>query len=256
MRRLAIGGQQRVLERGEQDLGIDPLLVGDDADGVEDLLGHLQLLNQMSAADRPRAESQDAPSSSRTTTRCPSHSSNSPRIRRRPSMRGVEAQIDFTTDETFVVRRLCERARNAGGRDLERVALAEGDERAADLDAAFVIDAVGVVDEHPQARRREATLTSTTSIAGMTVPSTRSTSSAIASVCRTAICQCPPGRPPGPGRGTKKAGRRTHLSSTYTSDCGHERTSGTVARPRPSQRSQTAHVRPRRPRRRSSPARR
>ena len=50
--RLAIGGQQRILERGEQDLGIDPLLVGDDADGVEDLLGHLQLLNQMSAADR------------------------------------------------------------------------------------------------------------------------------------------------------------------------------------------------------------
>ena len=52
VRRLAIRGQQRVLERGEQDLGIDPLLVGDDADGVEDLLGHLQLLNQMSAADR------------------------------------------------------------------------------------------------------------------------------------------------------------------------------------------------------------
>src|SRR6185436_19801599 len=51
MRRLAIRGQEGVLQRGEQDLGIDPLLVGDDADGVEDLLGHLQLLNQMSAAD-------------------------------------------------------------------------------------------------------------------------------------------------------------------------------------------------------------
>ena len=64
--------------------------------------------------------------------------------------RGVQPYIGLAAAETLVVRGLRERARNAGGRDLERVALAEGDECAADLGAAFVVDAVGVVDEHSQ----------------------------------------------------------------------------------------------------------
>ena len=63
---------------------------------------------------------------------------------------GVEAQIGLAADETCVVRRLGQRARNAGGRDLERVALAEGGECPSGLDAALVIDAVGVIDEHPE----------------------------------------------------------------------------------------------------------
>ena len=73
-------------------------------------------------------------------------------MRRRPSTTVWKRRSASRPTKRCVVRRLGQRARNAGGRHLEREALAEGDERAPDLGAALVIDALGVVDRAPGGR--------------------------------------------------------------------------------------------------------
>jgi hypothetical protein len=131
----------------------------------------------------------------------------------------MEAQVDLTAAKTLVMRGLCERARNAGGRDLERVALAEGRECAADLGAALVIDAVGVVDEHSQ--HPCGTIRTSTIDRGQEAPSTRSTSSAIAScAAQPYVSVLLAGRLTGPHK--RRVGETTF--PVHTPDCGRERT--------------------------------
>ena len=148
-RGLLVRGQERVLERVDQGLAVDPLLLLDDANRLDDLSGHLA----PSSIRLPRTIESYGIS---TGSPLPRRRREARARRRRRAGRGTRfrsrgAHGDRAADGALEVRATPERGLGAGRRDVDRVLAQVVAEDVGDALAERVVDALRMVDEdrHP-----------------------------------------------------------------------------------------------------------
>ena len=167
--RLAVGGPQGLLERRQQHLGVDLLLLLELVHGIEDVLVHWAFTGFQTTLDLPTAES----GMSRALA-LDLHGDRFGVGREQPSRdvraavdRLLQAHLDGAADHPREVRGPHQRALQAGRRHLQGVALAERRERAGDglargeVDTALAVDAAraacppGAPRPRPRPRARD-----------------------------------------------------------------------------------------------------
>ena len=156
---LLVGGQQRVLERRHQRLGVDALLLLEAVQGLDDLATQahpppnsgIRLERRMSSSGMRTASPSDS-----SETLSSSASVSVPVKLRCPAIGSLRADLDPPAEEAPVVLGLGQRPIRAGRGDLERPGLEQVAKLAGDALAQRQVDAVRVVDVEAQRLGRPA----------------------------------------------------------------------------------------------------
>ena len=154
-RSLLVGGEQRVLERGDERRAVDSLLLLDDVNGFDDLAGH----PVPSSSTFPRTIASYGISTGSSLSAATSRSersptaTSSPRKLLPPGDRRGGAQGDLAADRALEVRAPPKRRLGAGRGDVDRVLVEVAAQRVRHALAERVVDALRMVDEDGEALR-------------------------------------------------------------------------------------------------------
>ena len=149
--RLLVRRLEGVLQRDEEDLGVDRLLSLQLVYGFEDVFAHsvTGFQTMFDFTTLSRGTSTSTPSSSSSRSDVSSAAVRRPRRSRCPWSGFGETDVHRLAERARVVRGADQRAFDAGRGDLETTLVAEVGEGARDLGAEVGVDALGMLDQHP-----------------------------------------------------------------------------------------------------------